>query len=159
MDKYFRTEAGKNLDVLQYIADQVSKNPNVQIHIGCDSQVFGAKIKFVICVVFRVGIRGGHVVYKKIVKERPPKDVPQDTQIYNRLLEEVYMTMELAQFLLDNTSIKIHAVEFDFNEEDCHFSNKLLNLATGWAMGLGFSTKSKPDELLACKAADHYCRT
>ena len=69
------------------------------------------------------------------------------------------MTMELAQFLIDNTSIKIHAVEFDFNEEECHFSNKLLNLATGWARGLGLNTRSKPDELIACRAGDHYCRT
>ena len=158
MEKYFRTEQGKLVDILDYSVEQVSKNPHVKIYIGCDSQVDGPKVKYTVCIVYRVGLRGAHYIYRDILKERPPRSVPKEIQIMARLNDEIYITMEVVQFLLDNTSIKIEAVEFDFNEEEEHFSNKATNMATGWAKGLGLSTSIKPDELIACKAADHLCR-
>lgn len=158
MEKYFRTEQGKLVDIIDYAGEQIAKNPDVKIYIGCDSQVFGPKIKYVISIVFRVGVKGGHCIYRKINSDRPPRDVPKEEQVFTRLSEEVYMTMELAQYFIDNSSIKLHAVEFDFNEEEIHLSNKLIGMATGWAKGLGLSTRVKPDELIACKYSDHICR-
>jgi predicted RNase H-related nuclease YkuK (DUF458 family) len=159
MERYFRTEKGKLVDILDYTGEQIAKNPDVKIYIGCDSQVFGPEIKFVISIVYRVGVKGGHCIYRVIKKSRPPKNVPKEVQVHERLMEEVYMTMELAQFFIDNSSIKLHAVEFDFNEEEIHMSNKLLNLATGWAKGLNLPARTKPEELIACKYSDHICRT
>ena len=159
MDKYFRKEDGKIIDVIDYTGEQIAKNSDVKVCIGCDSQVFGPKIYFVISVVYRIGTTGGHCVYKKIKKERPSKSVPKEVQVHERLMEEVYMTMELAQLFIDNSSIKLHSVEFDFNDEEIHLSNKLLNLAKGWAKGLGLPARTKPDELIACRYSDHICRT
>lgn len=158
MEKYFRTEEGKLVDILDYSIEQVSKNPHVKIYIGCDSQVDGPKVKHTICIVYRVGARGAHYVYRNILSDRPPRGVPKEIQVAQRLNEEVFYTMEVVQFLLDNTSIKIEAVEFDFNEEEEHLSNKMTGMATGWAKGLGLNARIKPEELLACKAADHICR-
>ncbi len=158
MEKYFRTEQGKLVDILEYSVDQVSKNPHTKIYIGTDSQVYGPEIKYTICIVYRVGLRGAHYIYKNVLKNRPPREVPKEVQVTNRLNEEVYLTMEVVQFLLDNTSIKIEAVEFDFNDEEEHLSNKIINMATGWNKGLGVSPRVKPGEMIACKAADHICR-
>jgi predicted RNase H-related nuclease YkuK (DUF458 family) len=159
MNKYFQKESGEKVDILEYTYLQLLKDKSTKIYIGCDSQVDGPEIKFVISIVYRVGVKGGHCIYRVIKKDRPPKNVPKEVQVHERLMEEVYMTMELAQFFIDNSSIKLHAVEFDFNEEEIHMSNKLLNLATGWAKGLNLPARTKPDELIACKYSDHICRT
>lgn len=158
MDKYFRTESGKLVDILDYSIEQVSKNSSVKIHIGTDSQVYGPVIWYTICIVYRYGQRGAHFIYKRIKKPRPPRTVDEETQIIQRLSEEVYMTMEVVQHLLENSSLKIEAVEFDFNNEKDYISNKITSMATGWAKGLGLNARIKPDEMIACKAADHICR-
>lgn len=158
MNKFFKTEEGKTVDIILYTVEQIRKNPSVKIHIGTDSQVKGKVIHFVPCIVYRSGNRGAHYIYKIIENKRPPRSVPKLDQINMRLSEEVYMTMELAEYLTSNTSIKIDAVEFDFNNEPEYISNKLTNMATGWAKGLGFKTMIKPEQLIACKAADHICR-
>lgn len=159
MDKYFKTEKGKIVDVIEYSVLQLSKEPNTHIHIATDSQVHGPKITYVISIVYRFGLKGAHCIHKRIKEDRPPKSVPQTEQVLERLTNEVYKTMELAQYISDNSSIKIYAVEFDFNEEEIHLSNKLIAMATGWAKGLGYNVRVKPEELLACKYADHLCRT
>lgn len=158
MDKYFRREDKKLVEVIQYSLDQIKNNPGVKIHIGCDSQVFGPIISYALTIVYRNGTKGGHYIYKRIKKDRPPRNIPKEVQVHERLMEEVYMTMELAQYLQDNSSIKIEAVEFDFNEEESFLSNKLTNMATGWAKGMGFNARIKPEELIACRAANHICR-
>lgn len=157
MDRYFRTETGKLVDIIDYAAEQIKLNPHVHVHIGTDSQVHGGKIVFVSSIIFRHGTNGAHGIYKKIEEIRPPKSVPQTEQVLERLTTEVYKTMELAQYISDNSSIKIHAVEFDFNEEEIHMSNKLIAMATGWAKGLGYNVRTKPEELLACRYCDHLC--
>ena len=158
MEKYFRTQQGKLVDILDYSVEQVSKNPHTKIYVGTDSQVYGADIKYTVCIVYRVGSRGAHYIYRNIIKDRPPRDVPKEMQVGLRLNDEVYITMEVVQHILDNTSIKIEAVEFDFNDEEEHLSNKATSMATGWTKGLGLVPHIKPEELLACKAADHICR-
>lgn len=158
MDKYFRTEQGKLVDIIDYTASQIKNNPSVKIHIGCDSQVFGPKIQWALVIVYRNGTNGGHYIYKRTITERPPRGVKKEIQVEKRLTEEVYLTMELAQYFYDNSSVKLEAVEFDFNEEAQYLSNKLTGLATGWAKGLGLNARIKPDELLACRAANHLCR-
>lgn len=158
MEKYFRTEEGKLVDIIDYSVEQMKKNPHVKIYIGTDSQVKGKSIEFVPTIVYRVGNTGGHFIYRRIKKQRPPKSVSKDDQVNARLTEEVYVTMELAQFLITNSSIKIEAVEFDFNNEEEFISNRITNMATGWATGLGFKARIKPQELIACRASDHICR-
>lgn len=158
MEKYFRTEQGKLVDILDYTVEQVSRNPHTKIYIGTDSQVYGPKIKHTICIVYRVGLRGAHYIYRNIEKERPPRGVPEEQQVIERLTDEVFLTMEVVQYLLDNASIKIEAVEFDFNNEKEHLSNKVTSMATGWARGVGITPHIKPNEMIATKAADHICR-
>lgn len=159
MEKYFRTEQGKLVDTIDYSLEQMKKNPNVKIHVACDSQVFGSKIKFVVVIVYRDGIRGAHCLHKLIKKERPPRSVPKEQQVLARLQEEVYLTMELAEYITNNTSIRLNAVEFDFNDQVIHMSNKLTSMALGWAKGMGFNAIIKPNELIACKYADHLARS
>jgi predicted RNase H-related nuclease YkuK (DUF458 family) len=159
MDRYFRTEKGKLVDIIDYSAEQIRINPQVKIIVGCDSQVHGSKITYVMCIIFRHGTTGAHGIHKRFKEDRPPKSVNKSQQILERLSNEVYKTMELAQYISENSSIKIDAVEFDFNEEELHISNKLISMATGWAKGLGYNVRVKPEELLACKYADHLCRT
>lgn len=158
MDKYFKTEDGKIVDIIKYSTEVLSKYPNAKIHIGSDSQVFGPVIYFTSCIVFRYGTNGAHCIYKQIKKDRPPRSMDMNSQVQQRLLDEVYLTMELVSLITENTSLKIEAVEFDFNDEEMFISNKLINLATGWVKGLNLTPLTKSDYLLACKYADHKCK-
>jgi predicted RNase H-related nuclease YkuK (DUF458 family) len=157
--EHFRTERNKViLDLHSYIIDQLVDS-TTEIHIGCDSQVYGPTIVYVLVIGFRRGIHGAHCIHKKIRKPRPPRSVCEDEQVLERLTEETYLTMELAQQLMEMPNVRISVVEFDFNAEEEHLSNKMKAMATGWSKGMGFNTRIKPEELLACKYADHVCRS
>ena len=157
MDKYFRTEQGKIIEVIDYSIQQVVKNPDVKIYIGCDSQVHGPKIVFVLTVAYQAGRNGVHCIYKRIEKERPPKYVHINEQVKLRLREEIYMTMEIVQYVLDNSSIKIAGVEFDFNDVKDTLSKPMIAESVGWARGLGLKALTKPDEMYATKFSNYKC--
>ena len=61
--------------------------------------------------------------------------------------------MEIAQRLLDH-SIKVHQIDFDLNMDEKWKSSKFVNVAVGWARGMGCEASIKPDEQVATKAAN-----
>jgi len=152
MKKVFKNERAPNvpIDVISYTKKMISQNPYVTVHVGTDSQNHRRHTFFVVCVCYRYGNRGVHVIYHKI-KEKKIKDK------YTRLWKETELTMEVAMHI-SNNNLKVDWVDFDLNDDDAYFSNKLVSSSLGWARGYGYKCNVKPETLVACRAADHLCR-
>ena len=149
--KYFKNEQGEFIDVLEHCVQQLKEHPNLKIHISTDSQNFGSKSVYATVVVFRHGTKGAHYIYNKI-------KIPRINDVFTRLYKEGELSLECAQYIQENLSVKVFAVEFDYNNKKITKSTNLVNVMKGWAESMGYRALVKPDELIAAKAADHLCR-
>ena len=151
MIKYFKLEDSTLVNLLEHVIEQVRDNSDTKISIATDSQNYGSKTVYATVVVFRYGLRGAHYIYNKI-------RVPRIKDTFSRLYKEGELTMECAEYIQNNTAIRVHAVEFDYNNKKKTVSSSLVPVLVGWANSLGYNALAKPDELIAAKAADHLCR-
>lgn len=144
----------KIVDIISYITNITKNDPNVRIYIGTDSQNISDHTTMATVIAFRYSFgRGSHVIYKKEVIR------PKMNQMIPRLLLEAEKTLEVASWLQENyTSLKLTAVEFDVNKDKSAASNAIVSAVTGWGIGLGFNVLTKPDEMVATKAANELCR-
>lgn len=149
MKKVFRTSSGKAVEILSYTLNQIKENPDTKVYIGGDSKLKSdGNIVYYTVVAFRYGSRGVHYVYSKDV-------VTRKLTKWERLMGEIERIMNFATWFLENSPVKLHAIDFDLNQDKKYYSNKLVNLATGWGGSLGVTVYTKPDEVVASKAADH----
>jgi predicted RNase H-related nuclease YkuK (DUF458 family) len=154
MDKYFRTEQGERVNVVEHTLDQVEKWPNLRVYVGTDSQDYGGITRYVTAVVYRYGKRGAHYIYFK-------EEVPRVRDMYTRLYDEAVRTITAAQIIDSEIPISFAGLEFDYNQIPKWASNKLVSSIGGWAKGLNYRAVFKntgDDIMMACKAADHICR-
>lgn len=152
MTKYFKIlETQERVDLLEYVIDRLKENPHLKIYIGTDSQNYGGFTHYAIAVVLRYNQRGGHVLYQKL-------KVPRIREHWNRLWKECELSVEVAEWLKAASPLTIEAVELDYNTKKITESHKLVAATKGWVESLGFKARLKPDEMIACKAADHICR-
>lgn len=153
MEKYFRTEQGQIVNVIEHTLEQLEKWPNLKIYIATDSQDYGNQSKFATVVVYRYGKRGAHYIFYK--EATPRKDM------VTRLFDEATRTIETAQMIDNEIPISFAALEFDYNTIPRWASNKLVSSVKGWAKGLNYNAVFKntsEDIMIAAKAADHVCR-
>lgn len=159
--KEWRTLTDKStlFDAVQYTKKFLADNSDtdVRIYVGCDSQNIKRKpwSGYITAIAFHTGTKDGndfygtgvHIIYKadKCKKIR-------DT--WTKLWKEVEKTMEIAEALRD-ASILVYQIDLDFNQDEGHDSNRLVAAGEGLFRGLGYNVKSKPDDLLASRAADH----
>lgn len=151
MNRLFKTEDGKSIDLIQHTVEQIEEHPNLKIYIATDSQNYGHKSVYVTAIVYRYGLRGAHYIYRK-------DRLPRIQDVFNRLWKEAEFTIEAAEYLKENSPIQIEALEFDFNNRVITKSTPLVKAIKGWAESLGVRACMKPDEMIAAKAADHLCR-
>lgn len=149
--KYFKNEAGNFVDILEHCIEEVKSNKDLKIYISTDSQNYGAKTVYATVIVFRYGLRGAHYIYNK-------QRIPRIKDTFSRLYKEGELTIECAEYIQNNTAIRVHAVEFDYNNKKKTASSSLVPVLVGWAQSLGYTALAKPDELIAAKAADHIAR-
>ncbi len=141
----------------------------VNVSVGTDSQKAGGKgnYKFATVVLITtsedlgggtiVG-RGGMIVSSTYYNQF--KDKKSDKELVNeRMVFEVGKSVEIAYEiapLLDlyEIPLEIHA---DINPDPLHDSNKALQSAVGYILGMGYSFKVKPDAWAASSAADRKC--
>jgi len=150
MKKDFFTPANQRVDIIVHTLGMISKYPTLKIYVGCDSAVKGNETCFYFVVAYRYGKNGASFVSKKFV-------VPNLSTKLDRLWKEVEITMEWVQFLEEN-DILVDVVEFDLNLDQTTVSSSLVNAAKGWAEGIGYTVKVKPDEQIAVKAANFLCQ-
>ena len=152
MDKYFRTEGGERVNVVEHTLEQLKKWPNLTIRIGTDSQDFGRASRYATVIVYRYGHRGAHYIYFL-------EDVPKQKDMFTRLYDEAVRTIEAAQLIDSEIPVAFDGLEFDYNHIPQFNSNRLLASVRGWAMGLNYKAIFKGEEQMATRAADHVCKT
>lgn len=162
----------KIADLAKYVTEYIGNDPNIKVYIGCDSKQVGKQTAFVTAVVLKHSVypwnskgdghgnwpgQGGHIIFKKEYRDR----------IYDirmRLWEEANIIMELAEYL--NSALeeirtpteehpRLLTIDFDYNSSAIHKSNAVANEVVGWAAGMGYEYRIKPDSWCASSVADN----
>ena len=154
MKRVFRNERNptKIYDVIKYTRTILCDHPDATIHIGTDSQNHRKYTTYAICVCYRYGMRGVHVIYNKQYIR------PKIRDRWTRLWKEAEMSIEVSEWIQNNSSFKVKTIDMDYNDDKHHFSSKLVSAAKGWAESLGYNVSVKPEEQVATRAADHLCK-
>lgn len=156
MEKYFKTEQGELVNIVEHTLEQLKKWPDLKIRIGTDSQNYTFKRKtkkiavsrYVTTIVYRYGSRGAHYIYYM-------EEVPRVRSEWTRLYDEGIRTIEAADLLQEEIPVQIEALEFDYNDHKKTLSSQLVQTFKNWG---SFNGVFKSGEMIACKAADHVCR-
>lgn len=151
MDKYFRTKEGVRINIIDHTLEQLNKYPNLKVRIGTDAQDKGRQTVFSTVIAYRYGNNGAHFVY---YRER----VPVVNDIFTRLFQEGERTIKAGKMLIEELSVDIEALEFDYSDISKTKSTPIINAVKGWAIGEGFKPCFKSDGQYATKAADQVCR-
>jgi predicted RNase H-related nuclease YkuK (DUF458 family) len=155
--KYWKRESDreKAFDLIPYVKTYLEENPrkDIRIYVGCDSQNLKKKphTGYVTVVAFYIGTSGVHLIFlaEKVKKIRDN---------WTRLWGEVERTMQVAEELRNN-GVPVYRIDLDFNQDDEHDSNRLVGAGEGLFKGMGYNVASKPDDLVASRAADHIIKT
>ena len=148
MEKYFRTEEGERVNIVEHTLQQIEKWPNLTIRIGTDSQNYSGITRYVTAIVYRYGNRGAHYIFFK-------EEVPRIKSEWNRLYDEGVRTVLAADLIISEIPIAVEALEFDYNDARKTLSSQLVDVFKNWGT---FKSVFKSGDMLACKAADHICR-
>lgn len=135
---------------IEYIKNILNSNPDCIISIGCDSQNSRKYCAYVTAIAFRYPGLGAHVIYQS-------HHVPKIKDKFSRLWKETEESVEMAKVLKEN-DIQVDAIELDFNKVKTAGSNMMVAPSVGYVVGLGFKALTKPDELIAVRAADYILR-
>jgi len=138
--------------LIDYVKSVVS-NKDATVYVGTDSAVKGKYVHYAVVVALRYKQKGAHVVYRRI---KLPRKVIRNN--YDRLFKETEFSVELANYLRES-GVYIEAVELDYNQDETRFSSRLINVCEGWCKGLEYKTITKPDAMIAARAADKICNT
>ena len=150
-DRKFTVMGGRlKHDVCEYITAMTSES-EVEVHVGCDSQNHKRHTVYVTTVVFRFPNNGAHVIYRR---ERVPKILDMWTKLWG----ETERSVELANLILEECSLRVHQIDLDFNSDSKFASHKLVSASSGYITSLGFNSKVKPDLLMAAWAANVLCQ-
>jgi predicted RNase H-related nuclease YkuK (DUF458 family) len=162
------------VDYLEKLLDeQLEKNRILKVSIGTDSQKLSKTLyKFATVVLITTtedlggGVivgRGGMIIASTYSHDFMKKDTDgrkRDKELVNeRMVFEVSKSIEVATEiaeLLDlyEIPLEIHA---DINPDPKYDSNKALQSAVGYILGMGYEFKVKPDAWAASTAADRKC--
>jgi len=146
-------------EVIGELGNYISEKPEkfYDIIVGCDSSS-GEEPHFPLAVVIlRVG-EGGRFFLKKIAYK--------DRKFYNykqRILEEVFLSCQLALYLRENFENKIKDSNFHYQFRYIHAdvgengkTKDMIKEVTGLIKGNGFEPKIKPESFVASTVADRF---
>lgn len=149
--KFKRLHDKQIVNVVEYLKAKLEESPDAEIYIGCDSQVHGKQITYAIVIVLHRRGLGGHVIYNKEI-EYTRRDMT------SRLWREVELSLEVAEYLLENGVKKAKYIDIDVNPDRKYKSNILLASALGLVSWKGFEGRIKPFALAASRVADKLCK-
>ena len=146
----FRDIKGNQIDPIDHTRKILADNPNVDIHVGTDSQSIAKHTRYTTVIAYRYGNRGVHYILKK-------SGMPKIKDLWTRLWKETEMSIDVAEWI--NHTLNIRAeIDMDYNEDENFKSNKLVNASRGWANSLGYKVNIKPHGQIATRAADYHCK-
>ena len=146
----FKNIKGERIDPIAHTLKILKDYPNVQIHIGSDSQNVGKKTRYATVIAYRYGSRGVHYILSK-KNEALLKDM------WSRLWKEAEMSIDVAEWLTNQISVRVE-IDMDYNSDENFKSSKLISATKGWANSLGYKVNVKPNNQIATKAADYHCK-
>ena len=154
------------VDYLEKLFDeQLAKGMMLKVSVGTDSQKYGKLYKFatVILISLTEDLGGGVIVGRggMIISSTYFHEFKQTSKelVNERMVFEVGKSVEVAYEiapLLDLYEIKME-VHADINPDPKHESNKALQQAVGYILGMGYEFKVKPEAWAASNAADKKC--
>ena len=148
--RLFKNIKGERIDPIGHTLKILKDYPNVQIHIGSDSQNVGKKTRYATVIAYRYGSRGVHYILSK-KNEALLKDM------WSRLWKEAEMSIDVAEWLTNQISVRVE-IDMDYNSDENFKSSKLISATKGWANSLGYKVNVKPNNQIATKAADYHCK-
>ncbi len=155
------------IDYLEKIfIEEKAKGFELKVSVGTDSQKGGGLNSYKFATVILItttedlgGVtvgRGGMIVgatYYNIFKQRA-KELVNERMLYE-VGKSVEVAYEIAPLLdLYEIPLEIHA---DINPDPAHDSNKALQEAVGYILGMGYSFKVKPGAIASSSCADKLC--
>ena len=148
--RLFKNIKGERIDPIAHTLKILKDYPNVQIHIGSDSQNVGKKTRYATVIAYRYGSRGVHYILSK-KNESLLKDM------WSRLWKEAEMSIDVAEWLTNQISVRVE-IDMDYNSDENFKSSKLISATKGWANSLGYKVNVKPNNQIATRAADYHCK-
>jgi predicted RNase H-related nuclease YkuK (DUF458 family) len=148
MDRQFKTLIkGKDVNLIPYVKDHISKFPETEILIGCDSQNRKGETIYAIVVGMYNPGKGAHVLYSRFVTPRGKDNVA-------RLLNEVWFSVEVAEEIKKELGVTAAFIDIDLNPDPKYKSNLALAGAVGIVTGMGYHVRHKGDSPMMTYAAD-----
>jgi predicted RNase H-related nuclease YkuK (DUF458 family) len=141
----------KDIDLVPYIKDFLSKNENTTIFIGSDSQNRKDKTTYAAVIVLHNPGKGGHVIYAKDI-------LPRIQDRFTRLWNEVEYSIVIAEHLTQNGIQKPNFIDIDLNPDPKYKSNQVLRSAFGYVESMGYTPRCKPNAMVASYVADALCK-
>ena len=149
MDRIFKTLVSNHkIELVEYIKKYVSQYPDVEILVGCDSQNRKRETIYAIVIGLYKPGKGAHVLYSRFTTQRERENT-------NRLLNEVWFSVEVAEAIKNNLGIKATWIDIDLNPDPKYKSNAALTSAVGIVTGMGYSVRHKGNSPIMTYAADH----
>jgi predicted RNase H-related nuclease YkuK (DUF458 family) len=150
MDGFKILNKDENIDLVSYIKTKKDENPNIELLIGCDSQNHGPVTVYAVVVGLYNPGKGAHVLYKKTEVKRLYDLTP-------RLLNEVWLAVETAEFIKEELDLKATFIDIDLNSDpNPRFkSNQALANAVGIVKGMGYEVRYKGKSPLMVFCADN----
>lgn len=152
MHTEFKTVTGTVIrDLEQHIEDQFEKSPELTIHVGTDSINTADRTTYATVIAFRYPSKGVHLLFRR-------EYVPKIRDKWQRLYREAELSVEAANWINDNTNYKVHCIDLDYNRDARYFSNTVISAGAGLALGFNHNYTVKPQEQVAARAADNFCK-
>ena len=149
--RQFRTlSTNKEVQLIDHIKEYQKEFPDMEILIGCDSQNRKRETVYAIVVGLYRPSKGAHVLYSRFTTPRV-----RITENVNRLLNEVWFSVEVAEAIKTELDIKARWIDIDLNPDPKYGSNKALTNAVGIVTGMGYNVRHKGHSPVMTYAADH----
>ena len=151
--------------LIKLFDEEIAKGYKLKVSIGTDSQKHGGMYKFATVILIltsedlgdgvTVG-RGGKIIaatYTHTFKQKA-KALVNERMVFE-VGKSIEVAYELAPLLdLYEISLEIHA---DINPDPKWESNKAMQQAIGYILGMGYDFKVKPEASAASSCADRFC--
>lgn len=149
MERIFKTlVSNKQIELVKYIKEYTSQHSNIEVLVGCDSQNRKRETIYAIVIGLYTPGKGAHVLYSRFNTIRERENI-------NRLLNEVWFSVEVAEKIKNELGIKATWIDIDLNPDPKYKSNAALASAVGVVTGMGYNVRHKGNSPIMTYAADH----
>ena len=168
--KWKRNDVVIKEPIIEYVQrlfdEELEKGYKLKVSIGTDSQRSGKKGNYKFATVILISTsqdlgglevgRGGMIISATYYNQfrNSDKELVNERMVYE-VGKSVEVAYELAPLLdLYEIPLEIHA---DINPNPIYESNKALQQAIGYILGMGYQFKIKPDAIASSNCADKLC--